>query len=112
MRDPVGTARENRQAPDEAKPVALLRRSGALFHSLPTHGSRRGLPSAAILWLEGPLQFLYALVESAGQNNFDNLKQRSKLPAPDGVVAQLVEHHNGIVVVGSFDLSSGSLFSK
>jgi hypothetical protein len=41
------------------------------------------------------------------QNRFDNLNQRSTLPAPDGVVAQLVEHHNGIVGVrGSNPLGS------
>ena len=41
------------------------------------------------------------------QNRFDNSSQRSKLPALDGVVAQLVEHHNGIVGVrGSNPLGS------
>src|SRR6185503_6207349 len=41
------------------------------------------------------------------QNRFDNSNQRSTFPAPDGVVAQLVEHHNGIVGVrGSNPLGS------
>jgi hypothetical protein len=39
------------------------------------------------------------------QNGFDNRAQNSKVaPASDGVVAQLVEHHNGIVGVRSSNL--------
>ena len=47
------------------------------------------------------------------QNGFDNLLGRSKLPVLDGVVAQLVEHHNGIVGVrGSNPLGSTILVVK
>jgi hypothetical protein len=46
-----------------------------------------------------------------GENDFDNLFGQSTLPALDGVVAQLVEHHNGIVGVrGSNPLGSTILF--
>jgi hypothetical protein len=48
-----------------------------------------------------------------GQNDFDKLNGTSKLPALDGVVAQLVEHHNGIVGVrGSNPLGSTILEIK
>src|SRR5882724_4495193 len=55
--------------------------------------------------------FNHPLAARSGQNGFDNLNGHSKLPALDGVVAQLVEHHNGIVGVrGSNPLGSTILY--
>src|SRR5882724_7991073 len=54
--------------------------------------------------------FNHPLAARSGQNGFDNLNGHSKLPALVGVVAQLVEHHNGIVGVrGSNPLGSTTL---
>ena len=49
---------------------------------------------------------------SSRQNPFDIWNAASKLCAPDGVVAQLVEHHNGIVGVRSSNLLGSTILSR